>query len=95
MIDLLEKDVVQMGSLITLIAENNAVKHVPFSILSSKSIGHISLRGFEKLPLNLFPSIIRSWMSPIMNPVSYIHSLCMDINNNWDDIAPLRHCLAV
>jgi len=62
MIDLLEKDVMQMGSLITLIAENTTVKHVPFSILSSKSIGHISLRGFERLPRNLFPSIIRSWI---------------------------------
>jgi len=92
-IHLLEKDVVQMGSLITLIAENTTVKHVPFSILSSKSIGHISLRGFERLPRNLFLSIIRSWMSPVMNTISYIHSFCMDNGNCWDDIVPLLSSL--
>ena len=89
MIDLLEKDIVQMKSLITLITENTTVKEVPFSIINSKSIGYISLRRFEGLLLNLFPSIIRSWMSPTMNPISYIHSLYMDIDNTWDDIAPL------
>jgi len=93
MIHLLEKDVVQMESLRTLIAENTTMKHVPFSIVSSKSIGHISLCGFERLSRNFFPSIIRSWMSPVMNPISYIHSLCMDMNNNWDDIAPLLSSL--
>ncbi|XP_017442548.1 disease resistance protein RUN1 isoform X1 [Vigna angularis] len=93
MIDLLEKDVVQMESLVTLIAENTIVNHVPFSILSSKSIGHISLRGFERLSRNIFPSIIRSWMSTVMNPISYIHSLCMDIDNSWENIGPLLSSL--
>ena len=89
------KDIVRMKSLITLIAENTAVKQVPFSIVTSKAIGYLSQPGLERLSCNLFPSIIiRSWMSPTMNPVSYIHSLCMDINNSWDDIVPLLGSLA-
>ncbi|XP_027907377.1 uncharacterized protein LOC114166766 [Vigna unguiculata] len=89
-IHLLEKDIVQMESLITLITENTVVKQVPFSIVSSKSIGYLSLRGFEGLSHNLFPFIIRSWMLPSMNPLSYYHSFCMDVEvNSWDDIAPL------
>ncbi|WVZ17563.1 hypothetical protein V8G54_010545 [Vigna mungo] len=88
-IDIKDKDIAKLESLITLIAENTAVKHVPFSIVSSKSIGYISLRGFEGLSHNLFPSIIRSWMSPIMNPISYIHLFCMDTEDNTIDIAPL------
>jgi len=92
----LEKDIVQMESLITLITENTTVEQVPFSIISSKGIGYISLRGFERLPPNLFPSIIRSWMSPKMNPISYNHSFCMDMeHNSWDDIAPLLSSLAI
>ena len=93
-IDLMEKDIVQMKSLITLIVENAAVRQVPFSIVSSKSIGYISLLGFERLPHNLFSSIIRSWISPTMNPISNIHSLWMDTDNSWDDIAPLLSSLA-
>jgi len=90
---LLEKDMMQMKSLITLVAENKAMKQVPFSIVNSESIGYISLRRFEGLLRNLFPSIIRSWMSPTMNPISYIHSMCMDIDNSWDDIEPLHGSL--
>ncbi|XP_022641675.1 TMV resistance protein N-like isoform X3 [Vigna radiata var. radiata] len=93
-IDIMDKDIAKLESLITLIAENTAVKHVPFSIVISKSIGYISLRGFEGLSHNLFPSIIRSWMSPIMNPISYIHSFCMDTEDNTIDIAPLLSTLA-
>ncbi|KAK8464562.1 hypothetical protein PHAVU_010G025232 [Phaseolus vulgaris] len=93
-IDLLEKDIMQMETLITLIAENTAVKHVPFSVVSSKSIGYISLRGFKGLSRNLFPSIIRSWMSSTMNTVSYTHSFCTDmLENNWNYIAPLLSTL--
>ena len=87
-IDLLEKDIVQMESLITLVTENTAVKEVPFSIVSSKSIGYISLRRFEGLSRNLLPSIIRSRMSSTMNPLSYIHSFKKMEDNSWDDIAP-------
>ena len=94
-IDLLEKDIVQMESLITLIAENTAVKQVPFSIVYSKSIGYISLSRFEGLSHNLFPSIIRSWMSPTMDPLSYIHLVCMDEeDSSRDDIAPLFKILS-
>jgi len=93
-IDILEKDIVQMESLITLIAENTAVILVPFSIVSSKSIGYISLRGFEALSHNLFPSILQSWLSPTMNPLSYIHSFMDMEDNSWDYITPLLSILA-
>ena len=73
-IELMEKDVLQMESLVSLIAENTAVKQVPLSIVSSKSIGYISLHRFEGLPRNLFPSIIRSRISPTMDSLSYVHS---------------------
>jgi len=92
-VDLLEKDIVQMESLITLIAENTAMKQVPFSIVSSKSIGYISLCGFEELSRNLFPSVLQSWMSPTMNPLSYIHSFMDMEDNNWDYITPLLSSL--
>jgi len=93
-INLLEKDIVQMESLITLIAENTVVKQVAFSIVSSKGIGYISLRGFEGLSHNLFPFIIQSWMSPSMNSLSYNPSFCMDMEvNSWDDITPLLRSL--
>ncbi|CAJ1949637.1 unnamed protein product [Sphenostylis stenocarpa] len=94
-IDILEEDIVQMESLITLIAEYKAVKQVPFSIVSSKCIGYISLSGFEGLSHNIFPSIIRSWMSPTMNLLSYINPFCVDMeNNNWRELAPLFSNLA-
>ncbi|KOM58395.1 hypothetical protein LR48_Vigan11g142900 [Vigna angularis] len=93
-IHIMDKDIAKLESLITLIAENTAVRHVPFSIVSSKGIGYMSLRRFEGLSNNLFPSIIRSWMSPTMNPISYIHSFCMDMEDNTIDIAPLLSTLA-
>ncbi|XP_027337067.1 TMV resistance protein N-like [Abrus precatorius] len=102
-IDKLEEDIVQMESLTTLIAENIAVKHVPFSIVRSKSIGYISLCGFEGLSRNVFPSIIWSWMSPTMNPLSHIQPfsgissslVSMDVqNNNMGDIAPILGSLS-
>ncbi|WVZ17562.1 hypothetical protein V8G54_010544 [Vigna mungo] len=93
-IHIMDKDIAKLESLITLIAENTAVKRVPFSIVSSKGIGYMSLRGFEGLSHNFFPSIIRSWMSSTMNPISYIHSFCMDMEDNTIDIAPLLSTLA-
>jgi len=94
-IHLLEKDIVQMECLITLITENTAVKQVPFSIVSSKSIGYLSLRGFEGLSHNLFPFIIRSWMLPPMNPQSYHYSFCTDMEvHSCDDIGPLLSIIA-
>jgi len=97
-IDKLEEDIGQMESLRTLLAKNTAVKQVPFSVVRSKSIGYISLCGFEGLSRNVFPSIIWSWMSPTMNPLSRIHSLSgtslslvsMDMqNNDLSDLAPV------
>ncbi|RDX94838.1 TMV resistance protein N, partial [Mucuna pruriens] len=101
-IDNLEEDIVQMESLTVLIAENTSVKQVPFSIVSSKSIGYISLCGYEGLACNAFPSIIWSWMSPTMNPLSHIHPFCgissmvsMDVqNNSLDDLAPMLSSLS-
>ncbi|XP_027906898.1 TMV resistance protein N-like [Vigna unguiculata] len=92
---LLEKDIVQMESLITLISENTVVKQVPFSIASSKSIGYISLCGLEEVSHNLFPFIIRSQMSPTMNPLSYIHTFSDMEDNSWDDIVPFFNSLAI
>ncbi|CAJ1949645.1 unnamed protein product [Sphenostylis stenocarpa] len=71
--DKLDEDIVQMESLTTLVAENIAVKQVPFSIVRSKSIGYISLCGHKGLSRNVFPSIIWSWMSPTVNPLSGIY----------------------
>ncbi|XP_068479583.1 disease resistance protein RUN1-like isoform X2 [Phaseolus vulgaris] len=88
-IDLLEKDIVQMESLRTQISENTDVKQVPFSIVCSKSFAYLFLPRFEGLSHNLFPSVIRSLMSPTMNPLSYIHSFMDMEDNSWDDISPL------
>ncbi|XP_068479330.1 disease resistance protein RUN1-like isoform X2 [Phaseolus vulgaris] len=93
-IDLMEKDIVRMKSLITLMAENTVMKQLPFTIVSPKIIGYISLRGSEGLSHNLFPSIIRSRMSPTMNPLSYIHPFMDMEDNSWDDIAPFLRSLA-
>ncbi|WVZ17270.1 hypothetical protein V8G54_010252 [Vigna mungo] len=63
-IDKLEEDIEQMESLTTLVADKTAIRRVPFSIVRSKSIGYISLCGYEGFSRNVFPSIIWSWMSP-------------------------------
>ncbi|CAJ1949643.1 unnamed protein product [Sphenostylis stenocarpa] len=102
-IDTLEEDIAQMESLTTLIAENTAVKKVPFSIVRSKCIGYISLCGFEGLARNVFPSIIQSWVSPTMNPLFRIRPFCgtscslvsMDTQNNiLGDLAPILRSLS-
>ncbi|KAK2420070.1 disease resistance protein RPV1 [Trifolium repens] len=64
MIEKLEEDLEQMESLTTLLANNTAIKRVPFSVVRSKSIGYISLCGYEGFSCHVFPSIIQSWMSP-------------------------------
>ncbi|CAK8560218.1 unnamed protein product [Lathyrus sativus] len=71
-IDNLEEDMGQMESLTTLIAKDTAVKKVPYSILRLKSIVYISLCGYEGLSRDVFPSLIRSWMSPTMNSLAQI-----------------------
>jgi len=89
-IHIFEEDIGQLKSLITLVAENTAVKQVPFSIVCSKSIGYISLCGFEGLSNSIFPSTIRYWMSPTLSPQSFVSPFCVDLeNNNWRDLAPL------
>ncbi|XP_027906464.1 TMV resistance protein N-like isoform X2 [Vigna unguiculata] len=93
-VDLLERDILKMESLIILIAQNTTVKQVPFSIVSSQSIGYISLRRFQGLSHNLFPSIIRFRMPPTLNPQSYIHSFMNVEDNIWHDIAPFLSNLA-
>ena len=67
MIDKLEEDLEQMESLTTLLANNTAITRAPFSVVRSKSIGYISLCGYEGFSRDVFPSIIRSWMSPTNN----------------------------
>jgi len=89
----MEKDTMLMESLINIIAENTAGKPTPFSVVSPKSIGYISLRGYEGLS-HLFSCIIRSLMLPTINPLPYIHSFMDMEDNSWDDIAPLLSSLA-
>jgi len=67
MIDNLEEDIEQMKSLTTLIANNTGITKVPFSLARSKSIGFISLCGYEGFSRDVFPSIIWSWMVPTNN----------------------------
>ncbi|XP_039682633.1 disease resistance protein RPV1 isoform X2 [Medicago truncatula] len=69
-IDNLEDDLEHMESLTTLLANNTAIKRVPLSVLRSKSIGYISLCGYEGFSHDLFPFIIQSWMSPTNNLIS-------------------------
>ncbi|GAU43798.1 hypothetical protein TSUD_285500 [Trifolium subterraneum] len=66
-IDKLEEDLEQMESLTTLLANDTAITRVPFSVVRSKSIGYISLCGYEGFSSDVFPSIILSWMSPTCN----------------------------
>jgi hypothetical protein len=66
-IDKLEEDIGQMEYLTTLIAKDTSIKDVPYSILRLKSIGYISLCGYEGLSRDVFPSLIWSWMSPTRN----------------------------
>ncbi|XP_027337076.1 TMV resistance protein N-like [Abrus precatorius] len=103
MIDKLEEDIVQMESLTTLIAENTAVKQVPFSVVRSKSIGYISLCGYEGLSRDVFPSLIWSWMSPTMDPLSCIHPfrvmpsslVSIYLQNNYSrDLSPMLSILS-
>ncbi|KAJ1427899.1 Leucine-rich repeat domain superfamily [Sesbania bispinosa] len=102
-IDKLEEDIVQMKSLTTLIAKDTAIKEVPYSIIRSKSIGYISLCGYEGLSRDVFPSLIWSWTSPTMNPFSHIHpfdgmlSSLVSVNvenNNLGNLSPILSSLS-
>ncbi|XP_068478249.1 disease resistance protein RUN1-like isoform X2 [Phaseolus vulgaris] len=97
-IDIFKEDILLMESLTTLISENIAVKQVPISVVSSKSIGYILLDGNKGLSLTVFRSIIWSWMSHTINPLSRIRPfrgissslVSMNIkNNDLGDLAPI------
>ncbi|QHO54041.1 hypothetical protein HN51_022723 [Arachis hypogaea] len=74
LIDILEEDLAQMKSLKKLIADKTGITQVPFSIVRSKSIGYISLCGYEGFTRDVFPSLIWSWMSPTNNLSSLVQS---------------------
>jgi len=91
MIGKLEEDLEQMESLITLIADKTAIKKVPFSIVRLKNIGFISLSNFEGFSRDVFPSLIRSWMSPSNNVISLIQtSMSMSSLGTFKDLLKLR-----
>ncbi|CAJ2665816.1 unnamed protein product [Trifolium pratense] len=73
-IDKLDGGLEDMESLTTLIANNTAITRVPFSVVRSKSIGYISLCGYEGFASDVFPSIIWSWMSPTNKLTSPFHA---------------------
>ncbi|KAI9085175.1 hypothetical protein K1719_032886 [Acacia pycnantha] len=72
MIEKLEEDIEQLDSLSTLIADNTAITQVPISLVRSKSIGYISICGYQGLARHVFPSLIWSKMSPTNNPLSLV-----------------------
>ncbi|WJX65730.1 hypothetical protein P8452_50356 [Trifolium repens] len=74
MIDKLDDGLEDMESLTTLIANNTAITRVPFSVVRSKSIGYISLCGYEGFASDVFPTIIWSWMSPTNKLTSPFHA---------------------
>ncbi|RHN38971.1 putative leucine-rich repeat domain, L domain-containing protein [Medicago truncatula] len=84
-IDKLEEGIVQMESLTTLVIKDTGVKEVPYSVVRLKSIGYISLCGYEGLSEDVFHSIIQSWMSPTMNNLPH---------NNLDFLKPIVKSLA-
>ncbi|XP_027191603.2 disease resistance protein RPV1 isoform X2 [Cicer arietinum] len=73
-VDELEEDLEQMESLTILLADNTAITKVPFSLLRSKTIGYISLCGYNGYSREVFPSIIRSWISPTNNLSSLVQT---------------------
>ncbi|XP_057458665.1 disease resistance protein RUN1-like isoform X2 [Lotus japonicus] len=83
-IDKLEEDMEQMVSLTTLVADNTGITRVPFAVVRSKSIGYISLCGYEGFSRDVFPSIIQSWLSPANNALSQVQTSvvgmsCLDL----------------
>lgn len=63
-IDKLEDRINQMESLKTLEANETAITQVPFSLVRSTSITYVSICGHEGLPKDVFPILVRSWVSP-------------------------------
>ncbi|PNY11224.1 disease resistance protein (TIR-NBS-LRR class) [Trifolium pratense] len=88
-IDKLEDDLEDMKSLTTLIANNTEIARVPFSVVRSKSIGYISLCGYEGFSHHVFPAIIWSWMlptnnlpSPFQTPAGMSSLVPLDVQNS-------------
>ncbi|KEH28178.1 disease resistance protein (TIR-NBS-LRR class), putative [Medicago truncatula] len=92
----LEEDVVQMKSLKTLMAARTGIEKAPFSIVSSKSIVYISLCGFEGFARDVFPCLIRSWMSPTINSLPHIPHMSLGVESNdlrlGNQSSTLRSC---
>jgi hypothetical protein len=103
----LEEDIEQMKSLTTLVADKTAITRVPFAVVRLKSIAYISLCDFEGFTRTVFPSIIKSWLSPTNKILSLVQTfagtLCLDItdeqNNNFYCLSSIfehlqdLHCL--
>ncbi|KAK7349959.1 hypothetical protein VNO77_07893 [Canavalia gladiata] len=92
----LEEDIEQMESLSILIADKTAIRRVPFSLARSKSIGYISLCGYEGFSRDVFPSIIWAWMSPTDNPSSLVQTFVgipsltsLDVNSSSHDLSSI------
>ncbi|MCH86981.1 TIR-NBS-LRR RCT1 resistance protein [Trifolium medium] len=80
-----------MESLITLIADKTGITKMPFSIVKLKSIGYVSFHGFEGFSRDVFPSLIRSWMSPSNNAISLVQtSVSMSPLDTFKDLLKLR-----
>ncbi|KAI9112307.1 hypothetical protein K1719_016830 [Acacia pycnantha] len=69
----LEDGITQMESLTTLMANETAITRVPPSLVRSRSITHVSICGHEGLPRDVFPILIRSWVTPRSNARSLFH----------------------
>jgi len=88
-IDKLEEDLEQMESLITLITNDAAITRVPFAVERLKSLGYISLCGYEGRSCDVLPSIIWSWMSPTNNLIpkcTHVKGICrtsMSLGEMW------------
>ncbi|KAK7349963.1 hypothetical protein VNO77_07905 [Canavalia gladiata] len=92
----LEEDIGQMESLSILIADKTAIRRVPFSLARSKSIGYISLCGYEGFSRDVFPSIIWAWMSPTNNLSSLVQTsvgmsslTSLDVNSSSLDLSSI------
>jgi hypothetical protein len=80
-----------MESLITLIADKTGIRKVPFSLVRLKSIGYISFHGLEGFSLDVFSSLIRSWMSPSNNVLSLVQrSTAKSSLGTFKDLLNLR-----
>ncbi|KAL5062959.1 hypothetical protein RYX36_024696 [Vicia faba] len=90
-IDKLEESLVQMESLTTLVIKDTGVKEEMYSAVRSKSIGYISLCGYEGLSFDVFPSVIWSWMSPTM--AMSLASINVQ-NNNSGFLTPIVRSLS-